>query len=350
MTCDIVIGSTILGFKLIKQAHKRNYSNNFESELGYANDTFSVTYPSLCVYHLKKAYVVGQDGFTFTQEKKMIGDNSEFKFYDKKKIRKPLPFVGKRIEGKCFHLSGKNYENHGHFVTQFLPRLMVFRDFLLGNPNIKIIISKGQLNWQSIYFEALGFSKERFIETQYGTLQCDELIYVPNFHGSDSLVPCEYYQDLKKIFLKSAGKQKLEGYKIIFLSRDNAPNRKIINEEEIISIISKRMKMDVKRVFLENYSLPEQIGLFQSAKYVFGPQGQAFLGALFATNSIFTILDLNMNYKYSRDWAISFRNLGTFTNNKMSRLYVDCEIQKNRNWIQSQKETIDHIDKLLSLN
>ena len=56
-------------------------------------------------------------------------------------------------------------------------------------------------------------------------------------------------------------------------------------------MISKILETNVAKIFLEEFSLKQQIELFNNSSHVFGAQGQAFIGCLFSHNAYFTITD-----------------------------------------------------------
>ena len=257
--------------------------------------------------------------------------------------------MAKKVSGIAFHLAGKNYENHGHFVSQFLPRLIIEREYLLSNPQVKVILSKGQSSWQIRYLNMLGISTDRIIETDYGTIQIEKLIYIPFFHGTDSLVSNLDYKKLIPLFNTHKKGVKKTKKNVIFLSRENAPNRRIINEEEVIKLISKILKTNVAKIFLEEFSLKQQIELFNNSSHVFGAQGQAFIGCLFSHNACFTIMDNVASKKLNRDWTVSFRNLSIHSENMASRLYADTKLKEDRSWVQPMKPLAEHLEKLLDL-
>ena len=67
--------------------------------------------------------------------------------------------------------------------------------------------------------------------------------------------------------------------KKIFLSRKNSTWRILLNEEEIFNSLK---RLGFERVYLEDLDLSEQIRTFQSADFIVGPNGSAFLNIIFA--------------------------------------------------------------------
>ncbi|MAH08113.1 MAG: hypothetical protein CL961_00390 [Euryarchaeota archaeon] len=334
----------------IKEDSIDTYENRFEHDLINCDRHFSIKYPKIEKFKLRDVYVVGQDGFVFTKKKELIYDGAILKNKNLKKVRFPIKSLSKKLKGEYFHLCGINSENHGHFVTQFLPRILILKEYLNLHADVNVLVSFGQRRWQKIYINALGIKSDRIVECNYGTLKIDVLNYIPFFHGNDGLVPKEYYLRLQNIFKNLIRGENVKKEKILFLSRENAPNRRLNNEREVIDLIKKKFDQPVHKVLMEKHSLPEQIRLCQEATHIFGPQGQAFLACLFASNAKIVILELFIPNWNMRDWAESFRNLGLYSGNKVARLYSKVKYDHNRNWFQPLDEAEKFIDKLLNNN
>jgi len=67
----------------------------------------------------------------------------------------------------------------------------------------------------------------------------------------------------------------------VFISRGDAPRRRLINENRIFEI-SRRLLPDLERIHLEGYSFKEQLAAVAGAPVLIAPHGQGSHLALFA--------------------------------------------------------------------
>lgn len=68
----------------------------------------------------------------------------------------------------------------------------------------------------------------------------------------------------------------------IFISRSKASARRLFNEEEIFEVFE---KFGFKKVYPENYSVTDQIAMFNSAEFIAGGSGAAFANLVFCSQS-----------------------------------------------------------------
>ncbi|MBZ9779434.1 glycosyltransferase family 61 protein [Psychroflexus sp. CAK8W] len=86
--------------------------------------------------------------------------------------------------------------------------------------------------------------------------------------------------DIANFFKKRILNQnyKIKTYEKIFIGRRNTTNRKIKNDEEIISVFE---NFNFKVIYLEDFSIPEQAYLFNNANYIAGLHGAGFTNLIF---------------------------------------------------------------------
>lgn len=135
---------------IVKEGFTEKISNDWEYSVGFSKDPFiNITHPRAAYLEVNNAYLTGDRAYLFLDKNRYIDDFSEGPHIDKSKIRHPISWLSETLDGTVFHLSGPNHENHGHFITQFLPRLLLMKDLLDKNPSIKILIAPGHKTWQS---------------------------------------------------------------------------------------------------------------------------------------------------------------------------------------------------------
>lgn len=254
---------------------------------GPALSKYDYDWPSAEIYRIRNTWLTGDQGQVF------LSDGSLFEPWvrpynlEKLKICRPLKIAAKRITGPVFHLTGRNHENRGHFMLQHLPRLMAARDYLKSLPDYKLLVAPGHARWQARYITWAGLDPSKIVEGTRGTMQVDDLIFVPNLYGKSSLCPPPFYNELSEC----AASYPVENGpgRPLFITRRDAPDKQLENEERIVEILcSKIGPVDVIR--LGDYPLPVQIGMFRASPLIIGPIGQGICNILFCKNSLLVML------------------------------------------------------------
>lgn len=318
--------------------------NWLEAELYAFEKKFTeVHFPKAILYRLTSVHLAGDKAYPY-KNGKLIGYCHEVRDADSTKIRRPIPQIAKKISEPIFHLTGNNFENRGHFMVQHAARLYIALDWLLSHPEIKILTAYGQSQWQSKYLKFFDINPDRIIETGKGTLECKEVYYVPMFYGNNLLPPREIIEGMANIYIN---KRKAELSGIVFLSRKDAPDRHLLNEDELVGVLEKIMG-SVKVIYLKDYSLEEQVQIFTSAKLIVGPYGQSFSNLLFCRNKKVLILCPNHCDKIQH-WSQSFRDIGLQLGSQATRLIADTEYLENRNWVFPKEKFEDELHRYLAL-
>lgn len=205
------------------------------------------------------------------------------------RIRRPVTALAQRIRGTLFNLSGRNHENKGHFLLQHLPRLLVAKPYLEQVGDYRILVAPGHARWQKNFIRLMGFDENRVVEGSQGTLLADRVIYVPMIYGTNALGPDEHYRQI----CEAAGvveRQAPPGaQRPIFITRRDAPDKQLLNEDEIIAA-AKTILGDVEIFDFRGKSLADQIVIFRRAPLVMGPIGQGLCNILFSTGRVLVTL------------------------------------------------------------
>jgi capsular polysaccharide biosynthesis protein len=205
----------------------------------------------------------------------------------KLKISRPLKPGATHIGGAVFHLTGRNHENRGHFMLQHLPRLMAARDYLRALPDYRILTAPGHSRWQGRYIAWAGLDPSKLVEGTRGTMHVDDLIFVPNLYGKSSLCPPSFYNELAGC---AASYPVPDGPgRPIFITRRDAPDKQLTNEERIVEILRGRIG-PVDLIRLGEHPLPEQIGRFRASPLIMGAVGQGICNVLFCKTSLLVML------------------------------------------------------------
>lgn len=300
----------------------------------------TVEYGPVHSYQFKQVNVVGDQGYIFRGSRNLISVCDEVKRINIQKARRPIWLLRRKIREPLFHLTGNNHNNHGHFVLQHLPRLMAARERLLANPRSKILLATGHLSWQRFYLERLGFGQDRLLEGTPGTMHCSHVDYIPFYFGPGNLVAAETYRAMRKLL--APGTPPMQD-RYFFLSRKGATHRALLNEDEVFRACQK-IWPKMERLDLNEHSSTEQVKLFQSARVIFGPHGQAFTNMIYTQNTLAIIANPGTTI---RGWGAHFRNLSIQMGSEGIVLTAGIESGYNKaNWIYPMCRLQNQLSKL----
>ena len=292
---------------------------------GLAESSSLVEWPESSLYRINNARVVGDQGNVFLQDGRWLRACPSLNVMEPRKVRRPLPIYSRSIHGPAFHLTGRDHENHGHFLFQHLPRLLACRDLPQVPKKMKVLVAEGHKRWQARYLQKLGLAEnEDIIECHEGTVRCDELYYVPQIREETSPV-CrpQDYLTMRECFHRPGSKTGLP----VFISRADAPDRYLINEKEAVASFEKVFG-SCQVVCLSKVPLDEQIEIISRAPLVAGSQGQGFAVSLFAKDSIFVILEAGSH----NPWCDSFRDIAIICGNDALAIYSGTPRQEDQSY------------------
>jgi len=163
-------------------------------------------------------------------------------------------------------------------MLQHLPRLIAARDLLKDIGDYRILVAPGHARWQRRLIEVLGFDGERVIEGSQGTLLVEDLIHVPFLYGSNALSSPELCRAIRDHAARSA--PEVVPGKPLFISRSDAPDKRLENEEEIIKA-AESVFGEIEVFTFRGKTLPDQVRIFRNAPVIIGPIGQGVCNMIF---------------------------------------------------------------------
>ena len=211
-----------------------------------------------------------------------------------------LPPVEK-IEGTVAVLTGLSANVYFHWMVDILPRLDILRRS--GFP-------EGEIDWfyvnsvakpfQRQTLEELGIPGDRILESdRHPHLQASRLV-VPSFASPIGWATPESIEFVRSQFLSPQSTPSTTP-KRLYLSRQTARYRKVINEAELIQCLEQQ---GFTVVTLDEYSVREQAQLFANAEVIVAPHGAALTNLLFCQPKT-TVLELfSPNYIRYYYWSI----------------------------------------------
>lgn len=274
-----------------------------------------IQWPAVNLHRIQNATIVGDQANVFTPEGKWLRVCPSLNSLPLKKVRLPIRIGADRLTMPLFHLSGRDHENHGHFLFQHMPRWMAAQKKMQElSPGFKILVAKGHLKWQSRYLVRTGAESGQILECGDGTTRCDDLYYIPQLKGQDDCLsrPADY-RAMNEYFHRPHAKTG----PTLFLTRKDAPNRYLLNEPEAIAEAEKVFG-NVRVLELSKTPLDDQITLVSQAPVVISPLGQALATSLFARNTVFINLDGGSG---PDSWGDAFRDVANICGNHGISLY-----------------------------
>lgn len=190
---------------------------------------------------------------------------------------------------KAIMLSGLTTKHYGHWFADYLPKIQFLEQHADFN-KLPILINDDMPKSHVSFLRRLCKNDFIFIKRDE-SLNVKKLLVA----SSPTFIPAEVISDEVNVsdlpglsprsllFLQAKILLSETPYngprKRIFLSRKNSSWRTLLNEEEIFNGL---ISFGFERVYLEDLDLSEQIKTFQSADFIVGPNGSAFLNIIYA--------------------------------------------------------------------
>ncbi|MEW6302167.1 MAG: glycosyltransferase 61 family protein [Verrucomicrobiota bacterium] len=289
-TREIPRAEDIRASGIIQTAGSCTLDNSLEADFyGTPEKNISYSWDEVPWWRIRDARLVGDNGQIFLADGSFLlaSVHPQQNLLHRFKIRRPIRTFEQKLKAPVFHLTGRNHENRGHFLLQHLPRIMAARALLEKIGDYRILVAPNHARWQKNMLELVGFDPARVIEGSQGTISVEDLIYVPHIYGSNALVR----PDLCREICAYAGKVHLPAPvgPPIFISRQDAPDKKLLNEPRIIEI-AREVLGSLEVIELRKFPLKEQVALYRRAPVIIGAIGQGLCNVVLTTGRLFISL------------------------------------------------------------
>ncbi len=283
-------------------------------------------------HEFAQACLTGDDGTVFLATGKHLKRCPSLQRHPDRKIRRPLRLLAKKITEPCFYLAGRNYENHGHFLLHHLPRLIAAQNDLAAMGNPKVLLGSREKRWQARYLAAVGVPGETMHRAGSGTTLVDRLFYAPQMWTDSALASPEILQRIRAAFLTHSqlSSDSAISQPPILVSRADAPDRKLLNEQEIAAEVERQWG-SCEVLELSKLDFATQLRKFAQAPLIVGALGQGFANLLVSSGALCLILDTEVRWGESY-FSQTFRDLALLHGNLASRLFAGQPIQKCEHW------------------
>ena len=207
-----------------------------------------------------------------------------------------------KIAGKVAVLSGLAGHVYYHWMMDIIPRIDILRRSGIDIEEIDwFVVNNIDRDFQKETLEFLGIPTNKImVSDRHSYIQADELI-VPSFPGHLDWVPKSTITFLRKTFLPARNRNS-ESPKRIYISRAQARGRLVINEEEVIEVVS---QLGFQTVCLEELSVLEQVSLFASAETIISPHGSSLTNLVFCSPGTIVIELFSPHYLRTDYWILS---------------------------------------------
>lgn len=206
-----------------------------------------------------------------------------------------LPKLKKKQTTIAIIASKGGERNYFHWMFDVVPKLEILKQSNLSYD--KIYINCINQPYQLETIERLGLDLRKLMWGEEH-LQAAKLV-IPSLAGPCGVVPKWSCDFLRSTFLSTNAPY--EKKKRIFISREFASTRRILNEKALFDAL---LPFGFEKVYLENLSIADQAALFASAELIVAPHGAGLTNLIFCDPGTKVIEIFNAQYLNSCFWMI----------------------------------------------
>ena len=255
-------------------------------------------------------FVIGE--YSFTYEKNTYGyfhhvPVSENYFLKEKKLDAPF-----KVSGTVFSMltgGGKNF-NFYHWFFDVLNRVVDLKESGWYREVDYFLVPEYEQPFQKESLEFLGITQEKIISSaQYKHVYADCIIASSHPRTTTYSVRSFHALNLQRLFSLKA-QLKIDSTKHypkkFFISRSDAPRRKILNEEQLSQNL---LKKEIYTIRISDYTFQECIYLFRNADWVITTHSAALTNIIFSQNKtkVIEIFEENAVLPYYYELAKSLQ-------------------------------------------
>ncbi|WRH65224.1 MAG: glycosyltransferase family 61 protein [Planktothrix sp. GU0601_MAG3] len=206
------------------------------------------------------------------------------------------------INGTVAILAGLSNSVYFHWMLDVLPRIELLKKSRINWHEIDYFIVDNRLPFQQETLEKLQIPQNKQINiNEFHHLQAQDLI-VPSFPGCPAWMPPWTCDFLKQHFLHPDAIANIPNIKRIYITRNAAKSRRILNENELLTVIQ---PLGFHCIQLESMSVVEQAALFSQAEIIISPHGSGLTNLVFCQPNTKVVELFSPNYVYHCYWWIS---------------------------------------------
>ena len=308
-----------------------------------------VEHAEALLYRLADVCITGSEALMFSGPHTLLRLDSSQNQIAVRKVRRPIAWLARRVDGPIVPLGGRGTGNRGHFLCEHLPRLLLARERLGVDFPLKMLLTPGHARWQTEYLTLLGENASRLVEGSRGTVYCSDVWFVPNLSTGSIVELYEpgIYREIARRF--KTGLSPRRGERRLFITRKDAPSRRLLNEDEVFAAFHDVFP-GLTRISMTGMPLQEQIALFAHATIVVGAHSQAFRNLLYCEGALAIQMvpgTRSADNEYV-PWATNYERLGLIHGNRCLSLYAG-QPYGGGDWLYPLAELGQAIDRLGNL-
>lgn len=177
------------------------------------------------------------------------------------------------------------YPNYYHWMIETVPRIRYLRAYETRTGNdVTLLVPDDLPSWAEETLTLLEWPEAKIERGTSSVYHIDRLL-IPSFPE----LFVEDFQWIRQQILNkvSTVQPPIKPDKNIFISRSNATERRVVNETEIIEMLS---KYDFELVHLEENTLLQNSKIFNNSDIIIGPHGAGLTDLIFCSDS--TVVEL----------------------------------------------------------
>lgn len=259
----------------------------------------------------------------------MYNPASFYKSYFKKRILNRVVHVHEN----CTIAHNSYFRNYYHWLLEAMPRLFLLKD---EASNLTLILNSNSPSFIKQYVSFFAFKKIKYIQDNQ-LVKVDQVTFT-SFTSRGLCMHEPIIKDMVRWLFKINNIVINENPKRkIFITRQNAKYRRLINEPDVIAYLE---SVGFEILTLEDYSVIQQIQIFNDAEYVIGTQGAGMANMIYSIHAKLLITIIHEEHQdeaYLNQTSINqtgcyflqCKGLGTFDYKNNDDICVDLEKLKS---------------------
>lgn len=266
-----------------------------------------VKFPQPFVAEFEDAILLGSDAIGMTADKQLITEttyrssNITDSPMDRAKLAYDVGIDGRfghgsstTIAGPCLPLIDQWSHGFFHWIADQLTKLQSAEAYQkMKGEKPTLLIESNPPSWKTETLELLGFDQSDWQEWEGSVARCERLL-VPSHRRLEHYISPNAIEWLRKRTLSNMEESSNYSERV-YVSREDASRRRVLNEMEIIDELS---DSGYESYTLSDLSFREQVRLFTQAEVVLGPHGAGFTNTIFSND--ITLLEFFGSNQQSR--------------------------------------------------
>jgi antitoxin component YwqK of YwqJK toxin-antitoxin module/capsular polysaccharide biosynthesis protein len=213
-----------------------------------------------------------------------VRDIYEHPLYRRELRKDPMPIL--ECHPKLVTIVQKFGGSYYHWLVESLPRLLIVRELLDRDPEIKVLVEYNfgdsfSNTWIDQYLKLLGIAPDRVVRYDPAKIYFAQQLYLSTsvFNG---MPPREFLQSVRRALLP-VGPPPAQRRAILVIDRSKASCRRILNHQELMAGLRTILPgEEIIEFDSGSWSVPEQIRLFARAKAIIGMHGAGLSNMVFS--------------------------------------------------------------------